>query len=582
MNENGFSGKIKSIQGLSLSLKTYIFIIVIIATVSTALVLSGYYILFKNMEEAYNNRVRIAISEGIVFIPEEILDHFWQAIRSEEYLQVKKEAIEANDEEILIRWMRTQPGLYSEIFTEEELAEDSELAQYATLYDEYYMLNNLCLQIMDLFDVADAYIQNTVNDITYNVIDPNENLFNVGITEEPIEEFRQYSDNEYIPPTVYHSRYGWLCTSCQPIMLRNSTLGMFCVDIDMNQVIKERNRFLANSLICVFLVTTVAIVISMVMIRRSITHPLMLLAKAARDFADNNEDISKEDVIQLPIRSRDEIGTLYHEIQSMQRRIVDYTDHIMHITAEKEHIRTEMSLAARIQDAALPKNFHLSTTKVDLYALMAPAQDVSGDFYDFFLSGEDRLYLVMADVSGKGIPAALFMMRAKTAIKYNAHAGLDPAELLRNVNSVLCEENDENMFVTVWLGVLDLRSGMMRCCNAGHEYPAVMQSGDEYRLLTDEHGMALGVFENNSLVEYEIRMEPGDKLFVYTDGITEAKSNECQELFGTKRMTAYLNTVKNESQEKLLTGMLEEIRRFAGGAEQFDDITMLGITYLWT
>ena len=143
------------------------------------------------------------------------------------------------------------------------------------------------------------------------MIDPNENLFYIGITEESIKAFRQYGDNEYAPPTIYHSRYGWLCTSCQPIMLEKRTLCVFCVDIDMNEVMKERNWFLANSLICVLLETAAAIVISMVLIRRSITRPLMLLAKSTWGFADSNEDISKEDVIQLPIRSRDEIGTLY-------------------------------------------------------------------------------------------------------------------------------------------------------------------------------------------------------------------------------------------------------------------------------
>ncbi len=262
----------------------------------------------------------------------------------------------------------------------------------------------------------------------------------------------------------------------------------------------------------------------------------------------------------------------------MQGRIVDYTDHIMRITAEKEHIRTEMSLAARIQRAALPKNFHLPTTKVDLYALMAPAREVSGDFYDFFLSEEDRLYLVIADVSGKGIPASLFMMRAKTAIKYNAYAAQDPAELLKNVNSVLCEENDENMFITVWLGILDLKSGVMRCCNAGHEYPAIMRAGGIYALLKDEHGMSLSVFEHNPMMEYEIRLNPGDRIFVYTDGVTKA-ANEKKEQYGTGRLQEQLNNRRNSDQKTLLEGILQDIRLFAAGAEQFDDITMLGLAY---
>ena len=578
MNKKGAAGKARHIQGLSLSVKTYILIIVIIVAVSAALVLTGYNTFSNSVEEEYHNRAATTVSAGSDFIPEDLLDHFWQATRSEAFFQVKKQAVDAGDEEILIRWMRGQPGLYAGLFTEEELAEDPELAQYATLYDEYTRLNLLCRQIMDLFGVADAYVQNTVDGRTCTVIDPNENIFHIGVTEEPIKEFRQYGDNEYVPPTIYRSRYGWLCTSCQPIVLEGRTLGTFCVDIDMNDVMRRRSWFLANSLVCILLETAAAIVVSMVLIRRSITRPLTQLAKATKNFADSSGDISKEDVIQLPIRSRDEIGTLYHEIQSMQGRIVDYTDHITRITAEKERIRTEMSLAARIQHAALPKNFQLPMANVDLYAMMTPAREVGGDFYDFFLTGQDRLCLVIADVSGKGIPASLFMMRAKTAIKYNAIAGLAPAELMKNVNGSLCQENGENMFVTVWLGILDLKSGVMRCCNAGHEYPAVLRAGGGYSLLTDDHGMPLGIFENNPVTEYEIRMNPGDRIFVYTDGVAEAM-DENKKQYGTARLQDRLNRQKDTDQKTLLEDILQDIRSFAGSAEQFDDITMLGLTY---
>ena len=578
MNKKGSAGTIRQKHGLSLSVKIYILIIVIIVTVSAALVFTGYRTFCSNVDKAYYYRVKNAVSAGSDFIPVDFLDHLWQAIRTEEFLQIKQEAADVNDEEILIQWMSKQPGLYADLFTKQELADDPELARYTTLYEEYSSLNLLCGQIRDTFGVADAYVQKTVNGITYNIIDPNENLFHIGITEDPIKAFEQYGDNEYIPPTIYRSRFGWLCTSCQPISLDEDVFGLFCVDIDMNDVMRERSRFLTKSLIFVICEIVAAIVISMLLIRKSITRPLQLLAKATREYADNSESITREDVIQLPIRSKDEIGTLYHEIQSMQERIVDYTDHITRITAEKEHIRTEMSLAARIQNSALPKNFHLPTAKVDLYALMNPARDVSGDFYDFFLSGEDRICLVIADVSGKGIPASLFMMRAKTSIKYNALAEQDPAEVLQKVNSVLCEENDENMFVTAWLGILDLKTGVMRCCNAGHEYPAVMRAGDDYELLKDKHGMPLGMFDDNPMTEYEIRLNPEDRIFVFTDGAAEA-TNERMEQYGTGRLLEQLNRQKDSDQKTLLEGVLQDIKNFAGTAEQFDDITMLGLTY---
>ena len=250
-----------------------------------------------------------------------------------------------------------------------------------------------------------------------------------------------------------------------------------------------------------------------------------------------------------------------------------------YIDAAEKRMEEELALAAEIQDAALPKSFDLPAENIRLHALMTPARQVGGDFYDFFYTGPDQLALVIADVSGKGIPAALFMMRAKTAIKNSALSGAAPGKILETVNDILCEENEIKMFVTVWLGILDLKTGLMRCCNAGHEYPALMRAGGDFELLKDKHGLFLGARRGIPRHEYEIQLESGDRLFVYTDGVPEAL-NENAEQYGTARMIDHLNTLKDQPQDRLLSGMLENVRRFAGEAEQFDDITMLGIT--WT
>ena len=250
-----------------------------------------------------------------------------------------------------------------------------------------------------------------------------------------------------------------------------------------------------------------------------------------------------------------------------------------YIDAAEKRMEKELALAAEIQDAALPKSFDLPAENIRLHALMTPARQVGGDFYDFFYTGPDQLALVIADVSGKGIPAALFMMRAKTAIKNGALSGAAPGKILETVNDILCEENEIKMFVTVWLGILDLKTGLMRCCNAGHEYPALMRAGGDFELLKDKHGLFLGARPGIPRCEYEIQLESGDRLFVYTDGVPEAL-NESAEQYGTARMIDHLNTLKDQPQDRLLSGMLENVRRFAGEAEQFDDITMLGIT--WT
>ena len=250
-----------------------------------------------------------------------------------------------------------------------------------------------------------------------------------------------------------------------------------------------------------------------------------------------------------------------------------------YISEAENRMQKDLQLAAAIQEAALPRNFRLPSASIEIYALMTPARYVGGDFYDFFYIRRDLIAMVIADVSGKGVPASLFMMQAKNAIKNNARSGLGPAKMLEAVNNALCEGNDAEMFVTVWVGMLDLGTGLMHCANAGHEYPAVMRAGGDYELLRDDpHGMVLAEFEDMPMHEYEVQLHPGDRFFVYTDGVPEAV-NPGMEQYGTDRMTAHLNTLKDASQQETLTEMLADIRRFAGEAEQFDDITMMGVTF---
>lgn len=272
------------------------------------------------------------------------------------------------------------------------------------------------------------------------------------------------------------------------------------------------------------------------------------------------------------VRTSSEFSELSDDINKTVTALKGY------ISAAEKRMEEELKFAAQIQDAALPRNFELPTKAVSIYALMTPAKHVGGDFYDFFYIGVDHLALVIADVSGKGVPAALFMMRAKTAIKNFARSDQGPAELLQNVNNALCEGNDAEMFVTVWLGILDLKTGLMRCANAGHEYPVLMRADGDYELFKDKHAMILAEFENIKMKEYEVQMNPGDRVFVYTDGVPEAVNTKLEQ-YGTDRMVEKLNRLKNLPQKQILEGMLQDIRNFAGEAEQFDDITMLGLTY---
>lgn len=246
------------------------------------------------------------------------------------------------------------------------------------------------------------------------------------------------------------------------------------------------------------------------------------------------------------------------------------------ISAKTSRISTELNLASSIQTGMLPSIFppFPERHEFDIYASMTPAKEVGGDFYDFFMIDQNHLALVMADVSGKGVPAALFMMIAKTLLKTQSQNGHSPSEVLQKVNNQLCENNPGEMFVSVWFGIYEISTGKLVAANAGHEYPAVRKGDGNFELLKDRHGFVLAGMENSRYKEYEIQLDVGDSIFVYTDGIPEA-TNANVEQFGADRMLAVLNKDRNCSARDLLTNVHDALIQFVDGAEQFDDVTML-------
>lgn len=247
---------------------------------------------------------------------------------------------------------------------------------------------------------------------------------------------------------------------------------------------------------------------------------------------------------------------------------------------EKDRIDNELSMATRIQAETLPNIFPAFPDRKDftVYATMRPAKEVGGDFYDFFLVDDKHLGIVMADVSGKGVPAALFMMVSKILIQNSALLKNSPGEILEIVNQQICSNNPEGMFVTVWYGCLDLESGNLTAANAGHEYPIIKRPDGHFSLVKDKHGLVIGAMENKKYMEYELQMEPGSKLFIYTDGIPEATNAE-NELFGTDRLVAALRKVEDENPTEILGRVNAAVDEFVKGAPQFDDMTMLCLEY---
>ena len=238
----------------------------------------------------------------------------------------------------------------------------------------------------------------------------------------------------------------------------------------------------------------------------------------------------------------------------------------------------ELKTAAGIQADMLPSVFPVRSD-FDLYASMDPAREVGGDFYDFFMIDDDRLCLIIADVSGKGVPAALFMMSSMILLQNFARAGNSPAVILEEANNRICTNNKEEMFVTVWLGILDLRTGCLTAANAGHEYPVIHRKDQPFELLKDRHGFVLGGMEGMKYKEYEVRLEAGDEIFVYTDGVPEATGKN-NELYGTDRLLDALNRAGGMEPKALLAAVRMDVDRFVGNAEQFDDLTMLCVRFL--
>lgn len=249
-------------------------------------------------------------------------------------------------------------------------------------------------------------------------------------------------------------------------------------------------------------------------------------------------------------------------------------------SADKQQIASELSVATHIQTSMLPRIFPAfpAQKEFDIYAMTNPAKEVGGDFYDFFLVDDDHLAVVVADVSGKGIPAALFMVIAKTLIKDHAQRGTSPDVVFTEVNRLLCEANDEGMFVTAWLGVLELSTGHLSYVNAGHNPPLLRRAGGGYEYLRTRSGFVLAGVEETRYRSCSLELAPGDALFLYTDGVTEATDAEKQ-LYGEERLAAALNSHKDYAPKELLSAVRDDVEAFVGQAPQFDDITVLSLCY---
>ena len=354
--------------------------------------------------------------------------------------------------------------------------------------------------------------------------------------------------------------------------------GILCVQRQLEVVARARYKYLNKVVAALIALVLFAIVGQSMLLHRVLLKPIRQISDEATRFS--KENVMPEKKLQETVANEDEIGDLAASIDRMEERIRDYVGSITTITAEKERINTELTLAKRIQASMLPHIFppFPDRKEFDLYATMDPAKEVGGDFYDYFLINPDHLGLVMADVSGKGVPAALFMMACKIILQSVAMLGRSAGEILTKTNEAVCSNNEMQMFVTVWIGILEISTGKLTAANAGHEYPVLMRAGGEFELFKDRHGFVIGGMDGVKYREYELQLNPGDKLFLYTDGVPEATDEE-KNLFGTERMVNALNEAKDGPPEQVLKSVRRAVDGFVKEAEQFDDLTMLCLEY---
>lgn len=377
------------------------------------------------------------------------------------------------------------------------------------------------------------------------------------------------------------SNIGWGVISVVPKTLADQPAAAMLNSLDDIQT-KSTNSFyegMGRTRLTIFLLIGIVVILSFIttfILTKRIVKPLELITKRILSLGGDDLQFKMED----EYRTKDEIEALAQSFADLSAKTIEYISQIERVTAEKERIGTELALATRIQADMLPSIYPAfpERAEFDIFASMNPAKEVGGDFYDFFLVDDDHLCLFIADVSGKGVPAALFMMASMIILANNSQMGKSPSQILQDTNAAICSNNREEMFVTVWLGILEISTGKLTAANAGHEYPIIKNANGKYEYLRDKHGFVIGGFSGAKYVEYEVQLEPGSILFLYTDGVPEA-TNSNKELFGSERILEALNNKSASSPKEVLDGVSKAVDDFVQDAEQFDDLTMLCLEY---
>ena len=376
---------------------------------------------------------------------------------------------------------------------------------------------------------------------------------------------------------THHGEDLYLCAFSPIYNNEGKTAAFVCITRPSLEIGMIISQFIFAIFIASAIVSVIMMMIVYQLMKKRFIAPIATLTESAEEMVYNLE---REQAVSVDIHTNDELQTLAEAFTKMDIDLRDYIKELSTVTAERERISGELGAAAKIQQGILPKKGmqYDDMEEFDLAASMVPAREVGGDFYDIFMADDRHLALVIADVSGKGVPAALFMVAAKIVIKYGLKMGNSPAEVFSSANEKLLENNDTGLFVTAWLALIDLDTGECTEVNAGHEHPAIRRKDSSYELIRYKHSLPLATLEDLRFSERTFKLESGDSLYVYTDGVTEA-TNSYSDMFGEERLIAALNKNSDASPEELLKNVKDSIDSFVGDTPQFDDITMLAFKY---
>ena len=577
---------------MKLSLKSKVILVVLLFTVilSTCTVMLSY-LTYINSFQSYYESLAGSIAKSTATV-------------------VDNRQVEAVADEVLKTYQRIYEETGSvpdyDAFSQEELEAYYSEFSYITEMPEYQELLELLSQLREDNGVVSLYLGyhelNTMKDLYLVDASAEESCIPGDYDDVEADQVEQLRAGNFDMPAYItnYPDYGWLCSASATIENEDGeVIGVALVDISMNEIMGDAQEFLRTLILLIAVVALLMAGLILLLANRTIVPPINQMSRAALQYVsdrrtsegrsastgvrristgEDGEECSA--ISKLNIRTGDEIQALSEAIKTMELEINEYIQDLTTVTAEKERIGAELNVATQIQADMLPRIFPAfpEREEFDVYATMNPAKEVGGDFYDFFLVDDDHLAVVIADVSGKGVPAALFMVIAKTLIKNHAQNQEAPGTVFTQTNEQLCEGNDAGLFVTGWMGVLEISTGKFVYVNAGHNPPLLKRAGGTFEWLKSRPGFVLAGMEGVRYRENTLQLEPGDRLYLYTDGVTEA-TNSHEELFGDERLQNALNEYMDLPVEQFLPKIKECIDAFVGDADQFDDITMLALDY---